>query len=232
MPASANRSMDATYTKPRHVATFVRSATPSWCGSSTVNCRVTRSGRRGLRDRRHRELPAHRARRAKAPHQARHRATGARLFTSSAAYPRTSSSRRQGGPGGGRVVNRLSGDSESVVGCRCRHPGLRVDASGVATSVLGLMRRRHHRGAPISLRNTQNPLVSEAPRCVECVAIEAAVSSPDAQFMIRRLERHAQVRHRLGDCPVCGVHANLFSIVPRSPQAAGPSFVETARRLQ
>ena len=36
----------ATYTKPRHVATYVRSATHSWFGRTAVNCRVTRSGGR------------------------------------------------------------------------------------------------------------------------------------------------------------------------------------------
>jgi hypothetical protein len=34
---------NATYTKPRHVAMYVRSATHSWFGRMAVNCRVTRS---------------------------------------------------------------------------------------------------------------------------------------------------------------------------------------------
>ncbi len=37
---------NATYTNPRHVATYVRSATPNWFGRAAVNCRVTRSGGR------------------------------------------------------------------------------------------------------------------------------------------------------------------------------------------
>jgi hypothetical protein len=42
-----NTSMtNATYTNPRHVATYVRSATHSWFGRMAWNCRVTRSGGR------------------------------------------------------------------------------------------------------------------------------------------------------------------------------------------
>ena len=37
---------NATYTKPRDVATYVRSATHSWFGRPALNCRVTRSGGR------------------------------------------------------------------------------------------------------------------------------------------------------------------------------------------
>jgi hypothetical protein len=37
---------NATYTNPRHVATYVRSATHSWFGRPALNCRVTRSGGR------------------------------------------------------------------------------------------------------------------------------------------------------------------------------------------
>jgi len=39
----------ATYTKPRQVATYVRSATQSWLGRTAVNCRVTKSGGRDAR---------------------------------------------------------------------------------------------------------------------------------------------------------------------------------------
>jgi hypothetical protein len=35
---------NATYTKPRHVATSVKSATQSWFGRAAVNGRCTRSG--------------------------------------------------------------------------------------------------------------------------------------------------------------------------------------------
>jgi hypothetical protein len=38
----------ATYTNPRQVATYVRSATHSWFGRVAVNWRVTRSGGRGV----------------------------------------------------------------------------------------------------------------------------------------------------------------------------------------
>jgi len=42
-----NTSMtNATYTNPRHVGTYVRSATHSWFGRTAVNFRVTRSGGR------------------------------------------------------------------------------------------------------------------------------------------------------------------------------------------
>jgi hypothetical protein len=61
------------------VATYVRSAPHSWFGRTAVDCRVQirRARGRGIRNRRHRELPpAHRAREAQAPHQARHRTAG------------------------------------------------------------------------------------------------------------------------------------------------------------
>ena len=71
---------NATYTNPRHVATYVRSATHSWFGRTALNCRVARSGGRAaavsgivvtanVR-------PRTTARLAQAPHQAGHRTAG------------------------------------------------------------------------------------------------------------------------------------------------------------